>query len=223
MKKKTFYSELAYVFGLIALALGVALMEKADFGVSMVVAPAYVLYNILSPHLPFFTFGMAEYVLQGIVLVVLLAILRKFKFTYLLSFVTAVIYGLILDGLMFLCDSLPLTMAWRFVYYILGMVIGSVGVSLMFHTYLSPEVYELFVRLVSEKFGIRISKFKTVYDCTSMLIAVVMSLIALHTLVGVNWGTIVCALINGWMIGRCSAVFEHFFEFRARWKLERYF
>lgn len=39
--KRTFSTELAYVFGIVFVAWGVVLMEKADFGVSMVVAPAY--------------------------------------------------------------------------------------------------------------------------------------------------------------------------------------
>ena len=38
--KRTFSMELAYVFGMVFVAWGVVLMEKADFGVSMVVAPA---------------------------------------------------------------------------------------------------------------------------------------------------------------------------------------
>lgn len=41
--KRTFSTELAYVFGIVFVALGVVLMEKADFGASMVVAPAYLL------------------------------------------------------------------------------------------------------------------------------------------------------------------------------------
>ena len=42
--KKTFYTEMAYVIGIITLALRTAFMEKADFGMSMVVAPAYLTY-----------------------------------------------------------------------------------------------------------------------------------------------------------------------------------
>lgn len=225
MKKRTFYTELSYLLGIITLALGVVLMEKADFGVSMVVAPAYLLYRIVNAYttLSWFTFGMAEYVFQFVVLIILLLIVRRFKITYLLSFATAIIYGLILDAFMLAGAYLPTTLPMRFVYYVLGMLICSIGVSLMFHTYLSPEVYELFVKLVSEKLNIRISKFKTIYDCISMLIGLVLSLVAFHTLVGVNWGTIVCALINGWLIGRCSAFFEHFFEFKDAFKLRRFF
>ena len=43
--KKKFSNELAYLLGNIFVAIGVALMERADFGVSMVVAPAYLIYR----------------------------------------------------------------------------------------------------------------------------------------------------------------------------------
>ena len=43
--KKTFYCEAAYAIGLACLALSTALMATADFGVSMVVAPAYILHR----------------------------------------------------------------------------------------------------------------------------------------------------------------------------------
>ena len=56
--KRTFSTELAYVFGIVFVARGVVLMEKADFGVSMVVAPAYLLYRWLSPVWSFVPFGM---------------------------------------------------------------------------------------------------------------------------------------------------------------------
>ena len=48
MKQRTFYTELAYFLGLLILALGTAFMERSDFGVSMVVAPAYLLHRKVS-------------------------------------------------------------------------------------------------------------------------------------------------------------------------------
>lgn len=70
MKKKTvMYTETAYVLGVVILALGTAFMALANFGVSMVVAPAYILYLKISEFLPFFTFGMAEYMLQACLIV----------------------------------------------------------------------------------------------------------------------------------------------------------
>ena len=95
--KRKFYTEAAYIVGLIVLAVGTALMEKANFGMSMVVAPAYLLHLKISQTLPFFSFGMAEYVFQAFLLVLVIVAVRKFKLSYLLSFVTAVIYGFVLD------------------------------------------------------------------------------------------------------------------------------
>ena len=84
MKKSTFYTEAAYLFGLVLLALGTALMERSDFGVSMVVAPAYILHLKVSEFLPFFSFGMAEYTLQAALLVVMMIILRRVRLSYFL-------------------------------------------------------------------------------------------------------------------------------------------
>ena len=77
--KKRFSSELAYILGIVFVALGVVLMEKADFGVSTVVAPAYILYRWLSPTWGFFTFGMAEYCLQAVLLIIMSVLLRRFR------------------------------------------------------------------------------------------------------------------------------------------------
>ena len=55
-------------------------------------------------------------------------------------------------------------------WYVLGMLMGSMGVACMFRTYLAAEVYELFVKEVSRAFGVEIHRFKTAYDCVSCLI-----------------------------------------------------
>lgn len=115
--KRTFSTELAYVFGIVFVARGVVLMEKADFGVSMVVAPAYLLYRWLSPVWSFVTFGMAEYRLQAVLLLAMCLLLR-FRVSYLFSFVTAVVYGFVLDAFMLLGAALPAGSVWlRVIYY----------------------------------------------------------------------------------------------------------
>jgi uncharacterized membrane protein YczE len=224
--KKKFSTELAYVLGIVFVAIGVVLMEKADFGVSMVVAPAYLLYRWLSPVWSFVTFGMAEYCLQAVLLLVMILILRRFRLSYLFSFITAVVYGLVLDGFMRLGAMLPTAFWWqRAIYYVVGMLFCSAGVSAMFHTYISPEVYELFVKEVSGHFGVDINRFKTGYDCVSSLVGVVMSFLVfgLWHFVGVSWGTILCALINGTIIGRFSAFYEKHWTFYDRFPWRRFF
>ena len=69
--KKGRFAEIAYVLGIILCPLGVCLSAKSGFGVSMVVAPAYVLYLRISETIPWFTFGKSEYIFQGLLLIVL--------------------------------------------------------------------------------------------------------------------------------------------------------
>ena len=226
MKKRVFYTELSYLLGMVILAFAAAMMTRADFGLSMVVAPAYLLHLKVSELLPFFSFGMAEYTLQAVLLIVLCLAVRRFRLSYLFSFVTAVLYGFVLDGSLWLLSFIPMdSIALRFVFYVVGMVLCALGVSLFFHTYISPEVYELFVKEVSGKFKVDIHKVKTVYDCISSLAAVIMSFafFGMWQFEGVNWGTIVCALVNGWLIGQVTKLLEKHFDFRDAMKWKRYF
>lgn len=226
MQKKVFYTEAAYVLGVAALALGTALMEAAGFGVSMVVAPAYLIFLKVSQFVSFFTFGMAEYMLQFLILIFLVLIMKRFHVSYLFSFITALVYGFMLDGFMALVALMPLgQVSERLIFYAAGLVICSAGVSLIFHTYISPGAYELFVKEVSAKLNININKFKTGYDCVSCVIGVVLSFafFGFGNFEGVKAGTIICALINGWIIGRFSCFFEKHWEFKDGLKARRFF
>jgi len=215
--KKLFYMEWAYVLGIVLLAMGTALMEKADFGMSMVVAPAYLLYLKLSARFAFVTFGMMEYMLQALLLVILAVALRKFKLSYLFSFVTAVVYGFTLDGCMALAGLIPGNgMVARVAFYVLGMLLCSGGVAFFFHTYIAPEAYELIVKELSGAWGVGIGRFKTIYDLTSCLVSIIMSFafFGLWHFEGVKLGTVFCALVNGAIIGRMSADMDKRWDFR---------
>ena len=74
MKKLKLPSEIAYLLAVVLLAFSVAMLSAVDFGLSMIVAPAYV----LSQKFTFLTFGQAEYVLQAILFVAFCIIVKKF-------------------------------------------------------------------------------------------------------------------------------------------------
>lgn len=226
MKKKNFPTELAYLIGITVLAFGTAFMERADFGMSMIVAPAYLLHLKVSQILPFFSFGMAEYTLQAALLIALAIVMRRFKLSYLFSFGTAVFYGFLLDIFLKVTGNLPGEIfGLRVVYYVVGMLLCTGGVSLLFHTYISPEAYELFVKEVSAKTHMNINKFKTIYDCVSCVVAILLSFLFFGWwhFEGIKLGTIICALINGLMIGGFTKIFEAVFEFKDGLKLRKYF
>ena len=224
--KKTLYTEAAYVLGIVILALGTALMERADFGMSMVVAPAYLVHLKVSEVLPFFSFGMAEYMLQAVLLILLSLILRKAKRTYLFSFVTAVLYGFALDGAIWAASFLPYSgMVFRIACYIAGLLLCSLGVAFFFHTYIAPEAYELFVKEIAEKHSLPISRVKTIYDCISCGASILLSFafFGLWHFEGVKIGTVICALVNGWIIGRISMLLNSHCQFRDGLPFRKYF
>ena len=213
--KRIFYCEVAYFVGLVVLAFGTAFMERADFGISMVVAPAYIIHLKVSEYLPFFSFGMSEYVFQAILMVALSLVMGKVKKSYFLSFATAILYGFILDAAMKLVSFFPFTgIVWQIAFYISGLIICAIGVSLLLHTYFPPEAYELAVKELSRKFNTSIGRIKMVYDCCSCVLAIVLSLCFFSSFVGVKWGTIVCAIVNGWLIGRIGGFLEKKFVFK---------
>ena len=226
MKKTVLYTELFYVLGMVGLSLSVALMTRADFGVSMVVAPAYLLYLKLNPIWPFFTFGMAEYTLQAALLLFTVAAVRKFRPYFLFSFVTAVLYGFLLDGWMLLVGRLPAAgYLWRGLWYVSGLLLGAVSIACFFKTYIAPEVYELLVKELAQKLNKPTHRVKTVYDCVSCAAAVILSFVffGLWRFEGVKLGTVICALVNGFLIGRCTARMDHRFEYRDALPWRKYF
>ena len=213
--KRVFYCEAAYVVGIIVLALGTAFMERANFGVSMIVAPAYLIHLKVSPYLPFFSFGVSEYVFQAFLLIILSLILRKVKKSCFLSFATALIYGITLDAIMSIVALIPFEgIMWQIVLFFSGLIICATGVALLFHTYFPPEAYELFVKEISQKYNMTIGKVKTIYDCCSCVLAVILSLCFFGDFVGVKWGTFVCAILNGWLIGIIGKFLEDKFDFK---------
>ena len=224
--KRVFYTELSYLLGIVIMAFGAAFTELAGFGMSMVVAPTYIVHLIVSETLPWFTFGVAEYCVQALLILLTAAVMRRFKLSYLFSFVTAILYGLCLDGAILLLAALPAeAFALRILWFAIGTIFCSIAVSLFFHTYISPEAYELIVKEIARKFSININKTKTIYDCISTVTAIVLSFsfFGFGVFRGVGIGTIVCALINGFLIGLVSIFLEKHFAFCNRLKIEKYF
>ena len=224
--KNVFFSELAYVFGIITLALGTALMERADFGMSMVVAPAYLLHLKLSQYYPAFTFGISEYLFQAFLLITLSVAMRRFKKSYLFSFITAVIYGSVLDLMLRAVRYMPQGgVLWRSAYFAAGMLLCALGVSFFFHTYIAPEAYELFVKEIAKKYKRNVNRVKTAYDCCSCLTGILLSFafFGFGHFEGVKLGTVFCALFNGWLIGHISSIMESLFLFKDAFPLRDIF
>jgi len=226
MKKPVFYTELSYLFGLLMLAFGASMLVKADFGVSVVVAPAYLLHLKLSETWSFITFGFAEYLVQATLLVLLVLLVKRFHWSYLCSFFTALCYGFVLDFILSALQTISIShLALRILVFLIGLVCCAVGVSFFFHTYLSPEVYELLVRELSFKYHWRLGNVKTIYDSSSCLVALLLSFsfFGLFYFKGIGIGTLVSVFLNGQLIALVNRFLDSHFTFRPAFpSLEHY-
>ena len=212
--------ELVYILGAAILSLATAMLAAADFGLSVIVSPAY----LVSVKTGFLTFGQAEYVVQGILFVLFCIIMRKIKLLYFGAFLSGIIYGFILDLWrtwiphlnpdIYPTGTLPIQL--RIVYFVVGFFINVLGGTLYFKNRYYPQVYEFFVKGVSEKYHIELSKFKLTFDLTFLALSLVLTLVMFHKIVAIGVGTLIMACCNGPLIGAYSRWFDKHFELKSR-------
>ena len=191
MRKVGKASELLWAFGIIFVALGVAICSKADLGVSMIAAPAFIVYEAMSVLWNGFSVGMMEYIIQGVLLVILCIAVRRFNWRYLLAFGVAVLYGYTLNLFLFLMRDISFdTVALRWVMLIVGDVVTAFGVACFFRTYMPLQVFELFVAEVADRFRIDVNKVKMVFDMSLLTISVVLAFSLFGDAGSFDWSTI---------------------------------
>lgn len=191
MKKIKRSSELLWLFGIIFVALGVSICSKANLGVSMIAAPAFVISEAISTLIQGFSVGVTEYVIQGIMLIALCLIVGRFNWRYLLAFAVAVIYGYTLDFFLWILSGIQFDAVWlRWVMLLVGDVITAFGVACFFRTYMPLQVYELFVAELSDRFKINIARVKTFFDLSLLIISILLSIVLFLDVKDFDWSTI---------------------------------
>lgn len=217
MKKLKVSSEGIYILAILLLSFAVAMITASDFGVSMIVAPAY----ILSLKIKCFTFGQCEYIIQGILFCIFCLLMKKVRWTYFTSFLTGVMYGFCLDCWRTLIPSFnpmvtpagTMNLPLRVVYFIVGMLMSALSIALFFRTYLYPQVYDFFVKGISKRYKKNRAYFKIAFDMSCLVLSCVMTLVLFGDFVGVGIGTLIMTLLNGVLINAFGKVIDRYFIF----------
>lgn len=230
MKRIEKASELLWVFGIVFVALGVAICSKADLGVSMIAAPAFVVQEAIVFLSPVLTVGVTEYIIQGILLIIMCLVVGRWNWRYLLAFAVAVLYGYVLDFFLWLMQDVTLTAVWqRWIMLLVGDMVTAFGVASFFRTYMPLQVYELFVAELADRFQIPITKVKSTFDITLLVLSVVLAVTLFGDVAAFDWstigyasfhsiglGTIVTTMINTPLIAGMGKLIDRFFEPAAR-------
>ena len=204
------YNIINWVFYVLLVGFGIALCTKADFGLSMISAPPYILHVWLRDRFSWYTQGTSEYFWEAFLLLVMCLVIRRFRPKYLLSFAAAVISGLVIDGWLYLLggNGVYPAMGARVAAFIAGMVITALGVAFGFRTTMPLQVYELVVKEVAEAFRFPVSKTKQGFDIIMLVVSIGLSLLLTHKMTGVGIGTVILTVINAAIIALWSSLID---------------
>lgn len=220
MKKIRMSREAAYLLGLLIMPFAVAFTVRADLGMSMVSAPSY----IISQKISVISYGTTEYLFQALFLILMCVIIKKARLSYLTSFVTAVIYGYLLDFAVYVMGFIPADSLFvRIPLFLLGMFLTALAVAFFFNTYLAPCAYDFFVRVVGHEKKLDMRKWKLSFDFSMLILSVALSLILFRNFIAISYGTIIMAIFNGHIIAFFSNLMEKHIDFFDRLPLAKYF
>jgi uncharacterized membrane protein YczE/cytidylate kinase len=185
-----------FLVGLFINSLGVSMVTKAALGTSPISSIPYVLSLKFTPTLGEFTIGFS------ILLIVLqLIILRKnFKLEHILQIPVSVLFGYFIDFSMMLLSSVnPERYIIKIIYLLIGCLILGVGVYLEVLANVVMLPGESFVRAVVFTWNTEFGTSKVIFDVSMTVIAGILAIALTGKLQGVREGTIVAALLVGFI------------------------
>lgn len=201
-----------FIIGLFINALGVSIITKADLGTSPISAIPYV----LSLKFPL-TLGELTVVFSLILVVLQIAILRKnFKFEHVLQIPVSFLFGYFIDLTMVMLSMIvPQNYLHSLVCLLLGCIILGFGVYLEVLANVVMLPGESFVRAVSQTWQTEFGATKVSFDVSMTVIATALSFVFFFTLSGVREGTIIAAILVGYI----SRLFARLFKKISNLKL----
>ena len=204
---------LIYVLGLYLMAVGVVFSSRSALGVSPVSSLGNVLFQIGS------SAGAPSYVNLGncttavfclYLLAEFLVLRRDFKLSMLLQIAASLLFGQLVNLASAMLFFLPAPGSYpvQLLYLLVSVPLVAAGVML----YLSPNILAMpgegLCLAVSQKTGISMGTAKTVFDCSVVALSVAASLLYFRALVGVREGTVICALLVGFVFKLLQKPFQ---------------
>jgi len=188
-----------YIFLLVGLfvnGLGVSFITKAGLGTSPITSIPYTLSLGFTPTVGMFT------LVFNIFLIILQVILlrRNFQLQNLLQLPIIALFSFFIDLTMSLLGFMqPETYAMKVVSLIVGCLILGFGVFMEMVANVAMLPGEATVRAVSDVFSTDFGKTKIAFDSSMTVIAAILSFIMFKHLDGVREGTIVAAILVGFI------------------------
>lgn len=189
--------ELALLVVILINSLGVVLMLHSGSGISAISSVPYAFTDVF----PKFSLGTWTYIFQGLLVLSLMIMRKKFVPPYLFSFVVGFAFSEMLDIHKEWVDALPTSMAERVLYFVISYLLLCIGIALSNRCGLPIIPTDLFPRELSEITSIKYSRIKVFFDVICLTVTALMTGLILGHLDGLGIGTILAAFTMGKVIG----------------------
>ena len=208
-EKKLFRGEAALGAAVVINSLGVVLMLYSGAGISAISSVPYAFSEVL----PALTLGTWTYIFQGLLVLTLMIMRKKFVPSYLFSFVVGFVFGKLLDLHELWINTLPDNIIMRVIYFIISYVLICIGIALSNRCGLPIVPTDLFPRELSDITGVKYSKIKIGFDITCLAVTAGLTFFCLGRIMGLGIGTVLAAFTMGKGIGFAGELIDRKFVF----------
>ncbi len=204
-----------FLIGLFINSLGVSFVTKANLGTSPISSIPYMLSLNLK-----FTLGQFTIIFSLFLVVLQLIILRKkFKPEHILQIPISIIFGYFIDLTMSMLYFIkPQSYIMSVIYLIIGCIILGFGVYTEVLADVAMLPGESFVRAVCSTWHTNFGITKIIFDVSMTVIAGLISFLFAHKLEGIREGTIIAALLVGFIARVFGKIFKSLPDFLFKQK-----
>ena len=192
-KKLVLRGEGALLFAIFINSIGVLLMLQSGSGISAISSVPYAFSEVF----PTLTLGTWTYIFQGLLVITLMVLKKRFVPSYLFSFVAGFLFGELMDVHELWITKLPLTIPLRILYFVLSYLILCFGIALSNRCKLPIIPTDLFPRDLAEILQKPYSRVKITFDVTCLLVTGCLTYFALGKIMGLGIGTVIAAFTMG--------------------------
>ena len=197
--KETAKRYFVFTLGLFFAGLGVAFTKQGGLGVT----PVSSIPNVLSFQFSALSLGSWLIIWNCVLIVLQILILRRdFQLIQLLQVPLSFLFGYFTDFGMWITGFIPVNnYIVQLVMLLCGILILGFGITLSVGANVIMNSGEAFVKAVSDKSGKAFGNVKVIFDVSSVIISIILSLLFFRgKIIGTREGTVISALTTGFVV-----------------------
>ena len=150
---------------------------------------------------PKISLGTWTYIFQGLLVLALMILRKKFVVQYLFSFVVGFVFGELLDVHELWINVLPTAIGWRIFYFIASYILICIGIAISNRCKMPIVPTDLFPRELSQITSVAYPKIKISFDVICLIVTAALTGFGLGHIKGLGIGTVVAAFTMGKGVG----------------------